>query len=78
MISSILCTKYCTLVPVAETAKTQLSFFSIVSFYTEFKDISLIVQLWIICVVSLKTYPSNLIPLNAFFVLFRTEWNYNS
>ena len=56
MISSILCTKYCTLVPVAETAKTQLSFFSIVSFYTEFNDISLIVQLWIICVVSFKCF----------------------
>ena len=76
MISSILCTKYCTLVPVAETAKTQFSFFSIVSFYTEYKDILLTVQLWIICVVSLKTYPSNLIPFNA--ILTRTEWNYYS
>ena len=54
MISSILCTKYRTLVPVAETAITQLSFSQLFPFPLNSKiQILLILKvlLWIICVV---------------------------
>ena len=59
MISSILCTKYRTLVPVAETAKTRLFFSQLFPFSKTNSKIHgllkiYIIQLWIICVVSLN------------------------
>ena len=69
MISSILCTKYRTLVPVAETAITQLSFSQLFPFPLNSKiQILLKVLLWIICVVSpnISNQLIDFLHLNAF------------